>query len=203
MTATKSVNRQATVSLTCQLPDGEDYTVHSYSSRCIFSVYSQNAIEYFMIGAILRLMSKGGSQMTDSISQAARSAMMSRIRGKNTGPELAVRKLAFAAGYRYRLHVRRLPGSPDLVFPSRKKVIFVHGCFWHRHDGCSSSRIPKSRVDFWTSKLNGNKSRDARNYQSLIDLGWQVFVVWECELVDLVALEKRLRLFLGPPSSAV
>lgn len=140
--------------------------------------------------------------MTDSISQAERSAMMARIRGKNTRPELAVRKLVFAAGYRYRLHVRHLPGSPDLVFHSRKKVIFVHGCFWHRHEGCSSSRIPKSRVDFWTSKLNGNRSRDARNYESLIASGWQVFVVWECELIDLAALEHRLRQFLEAPSSA-
>ena len=111
---------------------------------------------------------------------------------------MIVRKLAFAAGYRYRLHVRKLPGSPDLVFPSRKKIILVHGCFWHRHDNCAGSRIPKSRVDFWSDKLNGNKARDERNREALIQAGWQVLVIWECELEDLVMLEDRLRIFLGP-----
>ncbi|SEO62469.1 T/G mismatch-specific endonuclease [Duganella sp. CF517] len=136
--------------------------------------------------------------MVDSLDQAARSAVMARVRGKNTKPEMIVRKLVFAAGYRYRLHVRKLPGSPDLVFPSRKKVIFVHGCFWHRHDNCAASRIPKSRVDFWSDKLNGNKARDQRNQEALIHAGWRVLVVWECELGDLIVLEDRLRLFLGP-----
>ena len=137
--------------------------------------------------------------MVDSLDQAARSALMARVRGKNTRPELLVRKLLFAAGYRYRLHVRKLPGSPDVVFPSRKKVIFVHGCFWHRHDNCALSRIPKSRVDFWSDKLNGNKARDQRNQKALIEAGWQVLVVWGCELGDLTILEERLQLFLGPP----
>ena len=139
--------------------------------------------------------------MVDSLDQAARSAVMARVRGKNTRPEMIVRKLVFAAGYRYRLHVRKLPGSPDLVFTSRKKVIFVHGCFWHRHDNCSSSRIPKSRVDFWSDKLNGNKARDQRNQTALIEAGWQVLVVWECELGNLIVLQDRLRLFLGPEGS--
>ena len=139
--------------------------------------------------------------MVDSLDQAARSAVMARVRGKNTRPEMIVRKLVFAAGYRYRLHVRKLPGSPDLVFPSRKKVIFVHGCFWHRHDNCAASRIPKSRVDFWSNKLNGNKARDLRNRQALIQAGWQVLVVWECELDDLIMLEDRLLHFLRPPGS--
>lgn len=136
--------------------------------------------------------------MVDSLSTEARSAMMSRIRGKNTRPELAVRKLVFAAKYRYRLHVKTLPGSPDLVFPSRKKAIFVHGCFWHLHEGCASARMPKSRVEFWSDKLNGNKLRDARNCQHLMAAGWQVLVIWECELEDLDILEKRLQNFLGP-----
>lgn len=135
--------------------------------------------------------------MVDSIDQATRSAVMARVRGKNTRPELIVRKLVFAAGYRYRLHVRSLPGSPDLVFPGRKKVIFVHGCFWHRHDNCNLARMPKSRVDFWSDKLNGNKARDARNYDALRQAGWQVYVVWECELGDLAALEETLCAFLG------
>lgn len=137
--------------------------------------------------------------MVDSLDQAARSSVMARIRGKNTRPEMIVRKLVFAAGYRYRLHVRKLPGSPDLVFPVRKKVIFVHGCFWHRHDSCAASRIPKSRVDFWSEKLNGNKARDQRNQEALSEAGWQMLVIWECELGDLTMLEERLRLFLGPP----
>lgn len=141
--------------------------------------------------------------MVDSLDQATRSAVMARVRGKNTGPEMMVRKLLFAAGYRYRLHVRKLPGSPDLVFPARKKVVFVHGCFWHRHENCASSRIPKSRVDFWSSKLNGNKARDIRNREALLDAGWQVMVVWECELSDLSVLQERLRLFLGSPGNVV
>lgn len=139
--------------------------------------------------------------MVDSLDQAARSAVMARVRGKNTRPEMIVRKLVFAAGYRYRLHVRKLPGSPDLVFPSRKKVIFVHGCFWHRHDNCASSRLPKSRVGFWSDKLNGNKARDARNYEVLVQAGWQVLVIWECELGDLSMLEETVRIFLGPPGT--
>lgn len=141
--------------------------------------------------------------MVDSIDQAARSAVMARVRGKNTRPELIVRKLVFAAGYRYRLHVRTLPGSPDLVFPGRKKVIFVHGCFWHRHDDCNLARMPKSRVEFWRDKLNGNKARDARSYDALRRAGWHVHVVWECELGDLAALENNLRTFLGTPAGGV
>lgn len=140
--------------------------------------------------------------MVDSIDQAARSALMARVRGKNTRPEIIVRKLVFAAGYRYRLHVQTLPGSPDLVFPGQKKVIFVHGCFWHRHDNCSLARIPKSRVEFWSDKLNGNKARDGRSYDALRLAGWQVHVVWECELGDLAALEETLREFLGPAGGA-
>lgn len=134
--------------------------------------------------------------MVDSIDQATRSAFMARVRSKNTGPEMIVRKLLFAAGYRYRLHVRKLPGSPDLVFPTRKKVIFVHGCFWHRHDGCAASRIPKSRTDYWSEKLNGNKLRDMRNIQALHQAGWQILIVWECQLGNAEMLLKRLRQFL-------
>jgi DNA mismatch endonuclease (patch repair protein) len=140
--------------------------------------------------------------MVDSIDQVARSAVMARVRGKNTRPELIVRKLVFAAGYRYRLHVRSLPGSPDLVFPGRKKVIFVHGCFWHRHDNCNLARMPKSRVEFWSDKLNGNKARDERSYEALRHAGWRVHVVWECELGDLAALEDTIRAFLGSTGGA-
>lgn len=123
---------------------------------------------------------------------------MAKVRGKNTRPELIVRKLVFAAGYRYRIHVRSLPGSPDLVFPCRKKIIFVHGCFWHRHDNCRLARMPKSRIEFWSEKLNENKRRDERTVDVLTRSGWEVLLVWECELVDLDNLESRIRYFLGP-----
>ena len=141
--------------------------------------------------------------MVDSIDQATRSVVMARIRGKNTQPELIVRKLLFAVGYRYRLHVRNLPGSPDLVFPSRKKAIFVHGCFWHLHDNCNQARMPKSRVEFWSEKLNGNRARDERTCAALVQAGWQVCVVWECELRNREMLEEKLLSFLGPVGPAV
>jgi len=134
----------------------------------------------------------------DTINQSRRSAVMARVRGKNTRPEIAVRKLVFATGYRYRLHVRALPGCPDLVFFARKKVIFVHGCFWHRHTNCNLARMPKSRVEFWSDKLNSNKSRDERTYAALIQAGWSVLVVWECEITNLIQLKERIRIFLGP-----
>ena len=136
--------------------------------------------------------------MVDSVDQATRSVLMSRIRSKNTRPELAVRKMLFAAGYRYRLHVRALPGSPDLVFHARKKVIFVHGCFWHMHDNCKFARMPKTRTEFWHKKLRGNKARDDQIGVTLVQSGWQVLVVWECELRDMETLEDKVRDFLGP-----
>lgn len=136
--------------------------------------------------------------MVDSLDPAARSAVMSRVRGKDTRPEMVVRKLTFAAGYRYRLHVKYLPGTPDLVFSARKKVIFVHGCFWHRHENCSFARLPKSRVEFWTEKLNGNKDRDKRILEALTRTGWEVLILWECELKDREDVGKRIQSFLGP-----
>ncbi|NPT36263.1 very short patch repair endonuclease [Paraburkholderia xenovorans] len=135
--------------------------------------------------------------MADTLTPAQRSKRMSLIRGKNTGPELAVRKLVYAAGYRYRLHSIKLPGRPDLVFHGRRKVIFVHGCFWHRHEGCRLARLPKSRLEFWGEKLEGNKRRDMRNQEALVEIGWSVLVVWECELADEKALIERIRAFLG------
>ena len=120
--------------------------------------------------------------MIDTVSAALRSDIMSRVRSKGTRPEMLVRRLVHGAGFRYRLHVRGLPGSPDLVFAGRKKVIFVHGCFWHSHPGCPHARLPKSRTDFWMAKLSSNKLRDERNVRSLVDAGWKVMVLWECEL---------------------
>jgi DNA mismatch endonuclease, patch repair protein len=117
--------------------------------------------------------------MTDTISPARRSALMSRIRSKDTQPELAVRQLIHSLGYRYVLHDKRLPGKPDLVFPARGKVIFVHGCFWHGHH-CAKASRPKSNADYWDAKIAGNKARHRRHCHALRALGWRVLVVFEC-----------------------
>jgi len=108
--------------------------------------------------------------------------MMSSIRGKNTRPEVTLRSLLFAKGFRYRLHARSLPGSPDLVFPKYKAVIFVHGCFWHQHEGCRYATTPKANGEFWARKFEGNVARDARHVEELRRQGWRVAVVWECAL---------------------
>ncbi|MDW3681601.1 very short patch repair endonuclease [Cupriavidus sp. CV2] len=125
-----------------------------------------------------------------------RSENMARIRGKDTKPELAVRRALWASGLRYRLHDKRLPGNPDLVFTGRRAVVFVHGCFWHCHEGCSSFRIPKTRTEWWTAKLARNKARDAKVYAELVAAGWRVIVIWECELADqdrLAAVAEELK----------
>ena len=121
---------------------------------------------------------------------------MARVRAKNTRPELRVRQLVFALGYRYRLHDRKLPGCPDLVFGPSRKIIFVHGCFWHRHARCALARLPKSRLDFWLPKLEGNKSRDQRNRRALARGGWKVLTIWECQLRDAERLNDKIRRFL-------
>ncbi len=121
---------------------------------------------------------------------------MGRVRSKDTGPELIVRRLVHAMGFRYRLHGKDLPGRPDLVFRRRGKVIFVHGCFWHRHDGCVLARLPKSRTDFWLPKLEANKERDERNRRDLKRSGWKVLTVWECQLSRVELLRKKIRRFL-------
>lgn len=123
---------------------------------------------------------------------------MALIRAANTKPEMVIRRLAHSLGYRYRLHRRDLPGVPDLVFPSRRAVIFVHGCFWHRHEGCDKARWPKSRLSYWIPKLEGNKIRDERNAKALRQSGWRVLVIWECELGDEKKLARRVTKFLGP-----
>jgi DNA mismatch endonuclease, patch repair protein len=124
---------------------------------------------------------------------------MSRVRGRDTKPEMLVRRLTHGMGYRYRLHRRRLPGSPDLVFPSRMKVIFVHGCFWHQHldPGCKLARLPKSKLDFWGPKLETNRERDERNLVLLAELGWDVLVIWECQTKNREELQTRIGEFLG------
>lgn len=125
-----------------------------------------------------------------------RSKIMSSVGSKNTKPEMVVRRLLHSANYRYRLHRKDLPGRPDIVFGSRRKAIFVHGCFWHRHDGCSKATTPKTREDFWREKFARNVQRDAAALQQLQDLGWNVLTIWECETSDNIALEKRLIEFL-------
>src|SRR5690606_2769771 len=115
-----------------------------------------------------------------------RSRMMSGIRAKNTWPEKALRSSLFARGLRYRLHVKSLPGVPDIVFPKYRAVVFVHGCFWHRHEGCRYTTTPKSNSEFWREKFQGNIARDARHVEMLSDLGWRVAVVWECSLKNSV-----------------
>lgn len=135
--------------------------------------------------------------MADRLSPARRSANMRAVRGKNTKSEMIVRRLVHSMGYRYRLHCRELPGRPDLVFRSRRKVIFVHGCFWHQHEGCSRAGRPQSNVGFWILKLDGNAARDAEQLKALRKNGWRVLIVWECETKDEGRLISRLRRFLG------
>jgi DNA mismatch endonuclease (patch repair protein) len=134
----------------------------------------------------------------DKLSPERRSKNMSAIRSKGMKPEMVVRKLVFSLGYRYRLHRKDLPGKPDLVFGPQKKVIFVHGCFWHQHPdpGCKDGRMPKSRLEYWGAKLKRNRERDKASLDALIKQGWDCLVIWECETKDLSQLENRLVQFL-------
>ena len=133
----------------------------------------------------------------DTLTPGERSERMSRVRSKDTKPEMLVRSLVHRMGFRYRLHDRSLPGNPDLVFRSRGKIIFVHGCFWHRHGTtCEYTRWPKSRLDFWGPKLERNHRRDKVVRRKLRKLGWKVLVVWECQLKNREAVAERLRAFL-------
>lgn len=131
----------------------------------------------------------------DTLSPEERSLQMARVRSKDTQPELLVRRLVHQQGYRYRLHKPDLPGKPDLAFVSRKKVIFVNGCFWHGHK-CSLGRIPKTHVDFWVNKIEKNRERDAKNIEKLRETGWDSLVLWECQLKDKEALKKLIVEFL-------
>ena len=125
-----------------------------------------------------------------------RSRVMRAVKGQDTEPEMVVRRLAHSLRYRYKLHDKRLPGKPDLVFPARRKVIFVHGCFWHQHDCPRGARLPKSHQDYWVPKLSRNQQRDAEHNSSLEAMGWQVLVIWECETRDRQTLATTLTLFL-------
>lgn len=130
--------------------------------------------------------------MTDSLSKEKRSWNMSRIRSKDTRPEKIVRSLLHKMGYRFRLHVKSLPGTPDIVLPKFKTVIFVHGCFWHRHPGCPYAYTPKSRVDFWLQKFEKNLNVHEKATNKLKDQGWRILVIWECEISELHSLERKL-----------
>lgn len=134
--------------------------------------------------------------MTDTLSPQERSKRMSLIRGTGSAPEMKLRRLVHRMGFRYRLHVKELPGKPDLVFPSRCAVIFMHGCFWHRHKGCKLARLPKSKLEFWKPKLEANTKRDLHNQRQLKALGWRVLVVWECEMADTERVSAIVREFL-------
>lgn len=130
---------------------------------------------------------------------AARSRTMRAVRGRDTGPELAVRRLLHGLGYRYRLHRAGLPGTPDLVFPGRRAVVFVHGCFWHGHDCPRGARQPKRNAAYWIAKVARNRARDAAVADALAAQGWRSHIVWECALKDRAALADDLAAFLGPP----
>ncbi|POP67710.1 very short patch repair endonuclease [Pseudomonas syringae] len=135
--------------------------------------------------------------MTDRLTSQKRSWNMSRIRSRDTAPELAVRKVLYRMGYRYRLHSAIVPGKPDIVLTKFKSVIFVHGCFWHRHSGCKFAYTPKSREEFWTKKFEANFRRDEVVKKQLSELGWRILIIWECETKSSDIIENRLRGFLG------
>lgn len=143
---------------------------------------------------------KGGNNpkhtRVDYLTPEERSRHMALIRSRNTKPEMVVRRWLHSRGYRYRLHRKDLPGSPDIAFPSRRKVILVHGCLWHGHRGCGLNRVITARPEYWQPKLQANRRRDARNLRALRKLGWDVIVIWECQTRDMMSLGQRLVDFL-------
>ena len=139
--------------------------------------------------------------MIDIVDSKRRSEIMSRIKGRDTKPEIVVRRIAHRLGFRFRLYRKDLPGRPDLVFPRYRAVIFVHGCFWHRHPGCRYAYSPKTRVQFWVEKFRKNVERDRRNIQALHKLGWRVLVIWECETRSDAGIQQHLRRFLASSRS--
>jgi DNA mismatch endonuclease (patch repair protein) len=132
----------------------------------------------------------------DVFSPAHRSQIMRQVHSKDTRPELTVRRLVHGMGYRYRLHSKNLPGCPDLMLTAHKKAIFVHGCFWHRHE-CPSATLPKSNRDYWERKQNRNAARDKENIRALRGLGWKVLIIWECEIKDVKRLQRQVQRFLA------
>jgi DNA mismatch endonuclease (patch repair protein) len=139
--------------------------------------------------------------MADTRTPQQRRRIMQSVKTRDTGPELTVRRIVYGLGYRYRLNAKKLPGRPDIVFPGRRRVIFVHGCFWHGH-GCRKGQAPKSRLDYWEPKLRTNRERDAAQVRSLEALGWSVLIVWQCETADPGALAAKLQDFIEGTSKA-
>lgn len=135
--------------------------------------------------------------MVDRLNVERRSWLMSRVRGRDTAPELRVRRAAHALGLRFRLHRKDLPGTPDLVFPRWKIAVFVHGCFWHRHEGCKKATSPKSRLDYWQPKFEGNVARDRRAVSELGERGWRTLTIWQCETEEPSGLTRILSRFFG------
>lgn len=140
--------------------------------------------------------------MIDHVSKEKRSEIMRQVQGKDTAPELIVRKLVYSLGYRYRLYDKKLPGKPDLVFSGRKKVIFVHGCFWHAHN-CKKGKPPKSNLDYWLPKLKENRRRDIRNQKLITSSGWKFLVVWQCQIHNITSLKERVIAFLEDESEKI
>ena len=134
--------------------------------------------------------------MTDVFPPEKRSAVMRRVKGKDTAPEMAVRKALTGLGARYRLHRKDLPGNPDIVLPGRRLALFVHGCFWHGHDCARGARVPKQNRDYWVGKVERNRNRDAANIEKLSALGWRVETIWACDLKDAAGLSDRLQALL-------
>lgn len=132
----------------------------------------------------------------DNLTPAERSAIMARVRSKDSKPELLIRRMIYAMGYRYRLHAKELPGKPDIVFRPLRKAIFVHGCFWHRHENCALARLPKSRLSFWMPKLEKNKERDRQIKTLLKKMHWRTLTIWECEIDNPTRVQNRIRRFL-------
>jgi DNA mismatch endonuclease (patch repair protein) len=137
----------------------------------------------------------------DTRTPEKRSEIMASVKGKNTGPEMEIRRLVFGLGYRYRIHYSKLPGKPDIAFPARRKVVFVHGCFWHGH-GCAKGRLPKSKLLFWKPKIAANKTRDEKNIVEIRAKGWKSLVVWQCETKKEAVLTRRIARFLDAPNGA-
>lgn len=135
--------------------------------------------------------------MANSLTEEQRRALMSRVRNRNTAIEMVVRKLLHGMGFRFRLHRRDLPGTPDIVLPRHRKVIFVHGCFWHGHEGCTRGKRPASNTDFWNNKIDKNIERDQSACQKLCSFGWDILTIWGCEVKDLRSLEIKLSDFLN------
>lgn len=139
--------------------------------------------------------------MADTRTPEQRRRIMQAVGTKDTGPEMMVRKLLHAHGYRFRLHRKDLPGKPDIVFPGRRKILMIHGCYWHGHT-CDKGKLPKSKLAYWAPKIDANRKRDTANEQALCDHGWEVLTVWQCETRDHNLLADRLIAFLGPSTNS-